>query len=112
MTVQIDWRNPLTRGLVAAYAFNNGGLPRDILGRHNATADVGTPYLDTTPEGLAHYFSGTNDDYSVPHSVDLDASGDFTVCVGVTPGSASSNSEIIEKFMGPEELFAVTDREK
>ena len=98
--IPIDWTNPLTKGLVAAYIFDTPGKLRDVVGVHDSTSVGGSPDVVPSPIGLSTLFNGTDDDYTISDHPDLDASGDFSVVVGLTPSAASQNDEVIEKQSG------------
>ena len=99
--VKIDLSNPISKGLVAAYVFDNAGRLHDLLGKHDSASFAGNPSLVTTPQGIAVHCDGALDDYTIPNHPELDFNNtSLTLCIGLTPQGSEDGPEFVEKQVG------------
>lgn len=97
--VEVDWSNPITRGLEAAYIFDNEKSLRDYAKSiHNGTV-TGTPNFIGSIQGRALNFSGSSESFDVPDHPGLNFldGQNFTFVTGVVSNSVAQSAEVYEK---------------
>lgn len=99
--IEVDWANQITRGLEAAYIFDNELSVRDYAKSiHNGTA-TGTPNFIGTIRGRSLNFSGSSEFMSIPDHQGLNflTGEDFTFVNGIIANDTGA-AEVFEKQLG------------
>ena len=107
--VKVDWSNPLTRGLVAAWTCDEAGLLRDISGNGHHGTPTGTAGYYGSTRGRALDLTGT-DYYTITDRAAFDfAGGAMSVVAGTISDSAGQNAELVEKQAGGLRYYQLFD---
>jgi len=104
--VKIDWSNPITKGLVGCWLFNEGGGDKvyDLSGNENTGILTNMAFPPTTSsgwnpgkDGSAIAFDDSNDYINCGDRESLEFSKAFTIEIQFYPTNASDNTALVDK---------------
>ena len=106
----IDHSNPLSKGIMCAYLFDNPRRLHDSSGRNHHGTAVGTPTVVSSLVGPVVRFNGVTEGFSVPNHADLNFNGeDFTTVLGVIPYDDGTGGEYFEHQNGSNGIWQMRD---